>query len=205
MSGTITPGCWRTQLTATCDGVHPMVSATATTSLAMARFRSSLAAIDERLVQLTWREGVAIVWDRESLSETGRFAYRGEGWGLCHDGRRLYQSDGSDRLTVRDPRTFAALRSFGVTLEGQPVGRLNELECAEGWIYANLLGSDMILRIEPTSGRVGAVIDASGLLTPQERQQTDVLNGIAYDPDTATFLLTGKLWPKMFEVRFRRP
>lgn len=173
--------------------------------LAPELFGEGLAAIGDRLVQLTWRAGVAIVWDRSSLTESGRFGYPGEGWGLCSDGRRLYQSDGSDLLTVRDPESFAVRDRLAVTLEGQPVRQLNELECAEGWIYANLLGSDTIARIEPHSGRVTAVIDASGLLSAAERRQADVLNGIAYDEETGLFLLTGKLWPKMFEVSFRSP
>ena len=166
-------------------------------------FAEGLAAVGDSLLQLTWREGVAIVWDRASLTETARFGYPGEGWGLCSDGRRLYQSDGSEILTVRDPRSFAARRRITVTLEGQPLRQLNELECAEGWIYANLLGSDAIARIEPHSGRVAAVIDASGLLTPAERRAASVLNGIAYDAEKGVFLLTGKLWPRMFEVVFR--
>jgi glutamine cyclotransferase len=173
--------------------------------LAPQLFGEGLAAVGNHLLQLTWREGVAIVWDRDSLSETDRIAYAGEGWGLCGDGRRLYQSDGSDVLTVRHPHTFAVRHRVSVTLEGRALGQLNELECAEGWIYANLLGSDAIARIEPVSGRVAAVIDAAGLLTPAERRAADVLNGIAYDADAGVFLLTGKLWPRMFEVVFRPP
>ncbi|MFQ5350065.1 MAG: glutaminyl-peptide cyclotransferase [Thermoanaerobaculia bacterium] len=173
--------------------------------LAPELFAEGLAAVGESLVQLTWKEGVAIVWDRATLTETGRYGYTGLGWGLCSDGRRLYQSDGSEVLVVRHPRSFAARGRLSVTLEGQPVRQLNELECAEGWIYANLLGSDTIARIDPHSGRVTALIDASGLLTPSERQQADVLNGIAYDDEAGVFLLTGKYWPKMFEVVFRAP
>ena len=173
--------------------------------LAPELFGEGLAAVGESLIQLTWQEGVAIVWDRATLAETRRIGYSGEGWGLCSDGRRLYQSDGSSRLTIRDPESFAVRGRVSVTLQGQPVSQVNELECAEGWIYANLLGSDAIARIEPHSGRVTALIDASGLLTAAERQQADVLNGIAYDPETGLFLLTGKNWPRMFEVVFTRP
>jgi glutamine cyclotransferase len=90
-----------------------------------------------------------------------------------------------------------------VTLEGRPLPQLNELECAEGWVYANLLGSDLIARIDPHGGRVAALIDAAGLLSPAERERADVLNGIAYDAEEGVFLVTGKLWPKMFEVVFR--
>ncbi len=173
--------------------------------LAPELFGEGLAAVGESLIQLTWQEGVAIVWDRASLTETRRIGYAGEGWGLCSDGRRLYHSDGTDRLTVRDPETFAVRARLSVTFEERPVGQLNELECAEGWVYANLLGSDAIARIEPHTGRVTAVIDASGLLSAAERQEADVLNGIAYDADTGLFLLTGKYWPKMFEVVFKLP
>jgi glutaminyl-peptide cyclotransferase len=171
--------------------------------LAPELFGEGLAAVGETLVQLTWQEGVAIVWDRASLTETGRFGYAGEGWGLCSDGRRLFQSDGSHVLTVRDPRSFAVRDRLAVTVQGRPVQQLNELECAEGWIYANLLGSDEIARIDPHSGRVTAVIDASGLLSERERQGANVLNGLAYDEEKGLFLLTGKYWPKMFEVVFR--
>ena len=173
--------------------------------LAPGLFGEGLAAVGGRLVQLTWRAGVAIVWDRVSLTETGRHGYPGEGWGLCSDGRRLYHSDGSDVLIVRDPRSFAVRERISVTLRGQPLAQLNELECAEGWIYANLLGSDAIARIDPHSGRVAAMIDAAGLLSGTERQAADVLNGIAYDAEAGVFLLTGKYWPKMFEVRFEKP
>jgi glutaminyl-peptide cyclotransferase len=146
---------------------------------------------------------VAIVWDRSALTETGRLAYSGEGWGLCGDGRRLYHSDGSAVLTLRDPHTFATRGRVKVTLEGRPLPQLNELECAEGWVYANLLGSDLIARIDPHGGRVAALIDAAGLLSPAERERADVLNGIAYDAEEGVFPVTGQLWPKMFGVVFR--
>jgi glutaminyl-peptide cyclotransferase len=112
------------------------------------------------------------------------------------------QSDGSARLTFRDAASFAPLRTVAVTLAGQPLEHLNELECAEGWIWANVYGSDRIVRVDPASGEVGAVVDAGGLLTAEESVGTDVLNGIAYRPDTETFYLTGKLWPKVFVVVF---
>ncbi len=174
----------------------------AETALPPELFGEGLAAVGERLIQLTWREGVAIVYDRRTLAEEGRLRYDGEGWGLCDDGRRLYQSDGSANLTVRHRESFAELERLAVTLDGRPLDRLNELECAEGWIYANVFGSDQIVRIDPLSGRVAAVIDASGLLTPRQRRAADVLNGIAFDPASGRFLVTGKLWPRMFEVEF---
>jgi glutaminyl-peptide cyclotransferase len=165
-------------------------------------FAEGLALVGDRLIQISWKEQTALVYNRADFKQTGRFRYDGEGWGLCWDGKRLVMSDGSDHLTFRDPNTFAVLDTLNVTITGQPVYALNELECVDGLIYANVWQTDQILRIDPKEGRVTAVIDASGLLTPEERQKTDVLNGIAWDPEKKTFLITGKLWPKMFEVTF---
>jgi len=172
-----------------------------------ADFAEGLALVGEKLLQLTWREGVALVYDRKSLAKTGQFPYTGEGWGLCYDGKRLVMSDGSDRLTLRDPQTFAVITGSGggelkVTREGVPVERLNELECVGAAIYANVWQTDEILKIDAATGRVEASIDASGLLSPQERAKADVLNGIAWNPETRRFWITGKDWPKMFEVEF---
>ncbi|MFD3704175.1 glutaminyl-peptide cyclotransferase [Nocardia sp. NPDC058658] len=151
--------------------------------------------------QLTWQDGFAIARDPVTLAETGRADYEGEGWGLCAQPHRLVMSDGTGTLTFRDPVTFAQTGS--VTLSGYRDPKPNELDCAEdGTVYANNYPSDEILHIDPQTGRVLAVIDASGLLTPAERKGTDVLNGIAQLPGTDRFLLTGKYWPRMFEVRF---
>jgi len=166
-------------------------------------FAEGLALVGERLVQLTWREGLAPVYDRATFKRLAEFHYDGEGWGLCYDGRRLVMSDGSDRLFFRDPRTFAVLGSVAVTRDGVPVPQLNELECVGGAVWANVWQTDDILRIDPASGRVTGVAEATGLLTPEDRAAgAEVLNGIAYDPKTGRFWITGKLWPKMFEVRF---
>lgn len=165
-------------------------------------FGEGLTRVGERLIQLTWREGRALLWRPADLEALGELTYEGEGWGLCFDGVNLVQSDGSARLTVREADSFIPLRTLDVTLGGVPLGRLNELECAEGWIWANVYGSEQIVRIDPASGEVTAIVDASGLLGPEEREGVDVLNGIAYRPETETFFLTGKLWPKLFEVRF---
>jgi len=165
-------------------------------------FAEGLALADGRLIQLTWQTEKAFVYSRADFKELGEFRYDGEGWGLCYDGSRLVMSDGSDRLTFRDPKTFAVQSILNVTRSGQPARELNELECVDGLIYANVWQTDNILRIDPKTGKVTGVIDASGLLTPEERQKADVLNGIAWSPKTKTFLITGKLWPKMFEVRF---
>lgn len=165
-------------------------------------FGEGLARVGNRLIQLTWRENTALVWDLETLSEVARFDFAGEGWGLCYDGNHLVMSDGSSRLTVRDPQTFEAVREVEVTLRDGTVGRLNELECVGDRIYANVYTTDWIVRIDPESGRVDGLIDASGLLSAEERRGVDVLNGIAFDPGDRVFYLTGKLWPKLFAVRF---
>ncbi|HTQ78621.1 MAG TPA: glutaminyl-peptide cyclotransferase [Thermoanaerobaculia bacterium] len=167
-----------------------------------ADFAEGLALVGERLFQLTWREGVAFLYDRASFLKVGEFHYQGEGWGLCYDGKQLVMSDGSDRLTVRDPQTFTVIGEIAVRRDGVPVEQLNELECVGTAIYANVYQTDEIVRIDAATGRVTASIDASGLLTPEERQKTDVLNGIAWNPETRRFWITGKLWPKMFEVEF---
>jgi glutaminyl-peptide cyclotransferase len=142
------------------------------------------------------------VYDKNTFIRVGELGYQGEGWGLCHDGRALVMSDGSDALTVRAPDTFAITRTVKVTQAGRPLERINELECVGGDVYANVWMTDSIVRIDMKSGQVNATMDASGLLTPAERQGTDVLNGIAYDPADRTFLITGKLWPKLFRVKF---
>jgi glutaminyl-peptide cyclotransferase len=165
-------------------------------------FAEGLARVGDRLIQLTWQEGTALVYDLATFEQRGELPYSGEGWGLCFDGRRLILSDGSNRLSFRDPATFATTGGVNVTLDGRPVMQLNELECVDGAVYANVWQSDDILRIDPETGRVTTVIDASGLLTPREAAQAEVLNGIAYKPETKTFLITGKYWPKMFEVVF---
>ena len=165
-------------------------------------FGEGLARIDDRLVQLTWRARRGWVYDLETLRVVDEVSYESEGWGLCYDGARLWLSDGSARLAQHDTRTFDFLAELVVTLAGRPVPQLNELECAEGWIYANVYGSNDIVQIDPLTGEVAAIIDASGLLTPAQRENTDVLNGIAYDPDKETFYLTGKFWPRLFEVVF---
>lgn len=171
------------------------------------QFGEGLALVGERLIQLTWRNGVAHVWSADSFALEGSFAYEGEGWGLCHDGRRLVMSDGSARLTFRDPATFGILGAVTVHEAGLPLGELNELECVDGAVWANVYGSDRIVRIEPDSGRVSGSLDLSGILRPHPRDARAgaVLNGIARDPVEGTFLVTGKLWPELIEIRVHEP
>jgi len=168
-------------------------------------FAEGLERVGDRLIQLTWREQTAFVYDLETFEQIDTFSYTTEGWGLCYDGNVLYMSDGSPFLTLRDAETFEPIFSGLVTLQAQPVSRLNELECVGDVIWANVWQTDYILRIDKTNGVVTGIVDASNLLTEEERAALgaqDVLNGIAYNPDTDTFLITGKRWPKMFEVRF---
>ncbi|HEX6276932.1 MAG TPA: glutaminyl-peptide cyclotransferase [Polyangiaceae bacterium] len=170
-------------------------------SLASNLFGEGLALAGDRFFQLTWQNRVALTYDIE-LNPTGQFEYAGEGWGLCYDGRRLVMSDGSSRLFFRNPTTFAVTGDVEVRTATGPVSNLNELECVGSLVYANVWQTDVILRIDPSTGDVLHTIDASGLLTEAEAVGTDVLNGIAYDPRTSHFFITGKLWPKLFEVRF---
>jgi glutaminyl-peptide cyclotransferase len=163
-------------------------------------FGEGLALVDDRLIQLTWRSGVALVSDVQSLQGEDMLRYPGEGWGLCFDGTALVMSDGSSMLDLRDPNTMELLQEVTVWRGDRPLRKLNELECVGDDVYANIWQSNEIVRIDAKSGRVTAVIDASGLLTPAEAVRADVLNGIAYKPETDTFLLTGKLWPHVFEV-----
>ncbi|MBB5913083.1 glutamine cyclotransferase [Nocardia transvalensis] len=151
--------------------------------------------------QLTWKDGTAFARDPATLAERGRAGYDGEGWGLCTHGDRLVMSNGTGTLTFRDPATFAVTGS--VRLAGHRNAKLNELDCAaDGSVYANVWPTDHILRIDPDTGAVLADIDAGGLLSPADRAGADVLNGIAQLPGTDRFLITGKYWPVLLEVRF---
>jgi glutaminyl-peptide cyclotransferase len=165
-------------------------------------FGEGLALVDDQLIQLTWKEQIAYIYDVASFAPLGQRSYEGEGWGLCYDGSQLVMSNGSSSLTFRDPDSFEPIGQLPVTLDGQPLAQLNELECVGDSVYANVWLTDQIVRIDEATGRVTAVIDASGLLTPEEHRGADVLNGIAYDPATGHFLITGKDWPKLFEVQF---
>jgi glutamine cyclotransferase len=171
-------------------------------------FAEGLTRVDDRLIQLTWREGVALVWDAETFTLENVLAYRNEGWGLCYDGEHLWHSDGTAMLTRRDPATFAQTGFLTVSRAGLPVMRINELECVGGRIVANVWYSTDILVISSETGEAVAVIDGSGLLSEEERAALGpdaVLNGIAYREASDTWFLTGKLWPTLFEVRLTLP
>lgn len=163
-------------------------------------FGEGITVVGDRIWQLTWRDGVALEWDRASFTLLREVPMAGEGWGLCRDGDRLVRSDGTDLLRFHDPSTFAETGSVRVTLGGQPVPALNELECVDGQVYANVWRTDRIVRIDPADGTVDATIDATGLLDEQRRAGADVLNGIAA-VGSGELLLTGKNWPATFRVR----
>lgn len=172
-------------------------------------FGEGIAVVGDRIFQLSWVEGRAFVRNRSDFSVVREFTYEGEGWGLCHDGARLVMSDGSDHLFFRDAETFAVTGSVAVTLAGEPLDMLNELECVEGVVYANVWQTDHIARIDPTTGVVTGWIDTAlhagspvgaRLLEPADAENADVLNGIAWMPDRQHFLIGGKEWPRLFEV-----
>ncbi|MFC7220416.1 glutaminyl-peptide cyclotransferase [Streptomyces polyrhachis] len=168
-------------------------------------FGEGITLVGDALWQLTWRNGVAIERDASTLAERRRVRYYGEGWGLCHQPsqQRLVMSDGSSTLTFRDPRTFQETGRVRVTEAGRPLTQLNELECtADGAVYANIWQTDRIARIDPATGAVTATIDAAALHSQSGAPAADVLNGIAAIPATDEFLLTGKLWPTLYRVRF---
>jgi glutamine cyclotransferase len=165
-------------------------------------FGEGLAQVDDELIQLTWQEETAFIYSASSFDDKGTFEYDTEGWGLCYDGTDLVMSDGSSELAFRDPSTFEKLREVTVTNASEPVSALNELECVGDRVYANALGDDNIYEIDASTGSVTAIIDASSLYPEHRRSPNDVLNGIAFNPETGTFYVTGKNWPTLFEVAF---
>ena len=156
------------------------------------------------LIELTWRSEVALVYDRTTFEPRRTFKYTGEGWGLTEDGTSLIMSDGSAELRVLDPATFLERRRITVSAEGKPVRNLNELEVVKGEIFANIWQTDYLARVSPATGNVTGWVDLSGLLSAAERASTDVLNGIAYDAAHDRLFVTGKLWPKLFEITLAR-
>jgi glutamine cyclotransferase len=163
-------------------------------------FAEGLVLVDDELVQLTWREGVVHRWSLPPFEKLGEWSLLGEGWGLAYDGDSLIRSDGSALLTWHDAKTFAVERTLEVHRSGRAQSGLNELEWVDGDLYANVWGSDEIVRIDVESGDVTGFLVIQGLLSDLERSSADVLNGIAYRPDTGTLLITGKYWPKLFEL-----
>ena len=170
--------------------------------LAPRYFGEGLARLDGKLYQLTWKDHKGFIYDAVTLQQTGEFPYAGEGWGLTTDGTSLILSDGSNEIRFLDPRTFAVTRTIRATHEGKPVDHLNELEYIDGEIYANIWGADLIARIDPGTGRSTGVIDCTNVFPATQRKTPEqVLNGIAWHPQSKRLLITGKWWPEVFEVR----
>jgi glutaminyl-peptide cyclotransferase len=168
-------------------------------------FGEGLARVDDRLYWLTWKAGVVFVLDADTFEPRGRYEYAGEGWGLTFDGQNLVMSDGSATLRVIDPTNFSVVRRVTVREAGAPVDNLNELEYIDGEIWANVWFDDHILRIDPASGVVTARIDAAGLREALGQPgRAEALNGIAYDAAEQRIYVTGKYWPRLFEIETRR-
>ena len=167
-------------------------------------FGEGLAILGDHAYQLTWQTQLGFVYDLATFQQEKTFSYTGEGWGLTTDGHSLIMSDGSSQIRFLDPATFAVQRTITVTNQGQPMLAINELEYIKGEIYANVWQTPYVARIDPATGRLLGVIDFTGLLAPEDlRPGTDVLNGIAYDDAGDRLFVTGKNWPKLFEVHLK--
>jgi glutamine cyclotransferase len=159
------------------------------------------------LIGLTWKNQEGYVFDLDSFDFEHKFAYSGEGWGMTRNDRNLLMSDGTSTIRVLDPATLKQVGAINVTMQGQPIDQINELEWIKGQIYANIWQTNRIARIDPKTGHVTAWIDMSGLLSHSDREAAgaDVLNGIAYDAKTDRMFVTGKYWPNLFEIKLVPP
>ncbi len=168
-------------------------------------FGEGLVLVGQSLFEITWTSGIAFEYDAKSFAPIKQFKYEGEGWGLATDGTSIIMSDGTAVLRWRDASTFAVQKSVTVTDHGTPVTQLNELEWVKGEIWANVWQSDQIVRIDPVTGNVRGWIDLAGILPAMDRRGSeDVLNGIAYDAKADRLFVTGKLWPKLFEITLKK-
>lgn len=168
-------------------------------------FAEGMTVFHNKVFQLTWQEQKGFIYDPATFQQQGEFAYQGEGWGLTHDGQSLIMSDGTNQIRFLDPSTLQTTRTISVFDGGEPVEKLNELEYIDGEIYANIWQTDRIVRIEPKSGKILGWIDLTGLLNTKDRSgEEDVLNGIAYDAAGKRLFVTGKMWPKLFEIEIVR-
>jgi glutaminyl-peptide cyclotransferase len=169
-------------------------------------FGEGITVFNQQIFELTWRSGIGFVYEQNSFRRLRSFNYSGEGWGLANDGADMFMSDGSAQIRVWDPVTLQEKRRMTVRDAGKPVISLNELECVQGEIYANVWQTDRIVRIAPATGRVVGWVNLRGLLSAADRaENTDVLNGIAYDALGDRLFVTGKLWPKVFEIKLVPP
>jgi glutamine cyclotransferase len=167
-------------------------------------FAEGIAYFKGKIYQLTWQHQLGFIYDAESFEKLGEFSYRGEGWGLTSDRESLIMSDGTNRLRFLNPENFQVNRTISVMDGNAPVGSLNELEYVQGEIYANIWHQERVARIEPQTGRVVGWIDLTGLRSLSDVHDNEaVLNGIAYDESKDRLFVTGKLWPKLFEIRLK--
>lgn len=174
------------------------------TRLAPELFGEGLAQVENRLIQLTWKSHKGFVYNADTFHVAREFSYDTEGWGLTSDGKNLILSDGSSDLYYLDPQTFAVVKKLAVRMNGRPIPELNELEFIEGEIWANVWQTDLILRIDPSTGTVASFLNLTGILPPAEQPGADgVLNGIAYDSEKKRIFVTGKLWPRIFEIKLK--
>ncbi|MDD4446485.1 MAG: glutaminyl-peptide cyclotransferase [Methanothrix sp.] len=166
-------------------------------------FGEGIALWKDRIIQLTWQSGLGLVYGKENMTEIGNFSYQTEGWGITTDNKSLIMSDGTDVLHILDPESFKELGRILVTANGKPLQGLNELEYIKGQIYANVWPTNWIAIISPESGEVKGKINLQGILQESDLQgsRVDVLNGIAYDASGDRLFVTGKLWPKLFEIK----
>jgi glutaminyl-peptide cyclotransferase len=171
--------------------------------LPAALFGEGITFWDDRLLSLTWKDHFGYVFDLKTFTQKERYSYEGEGWGLTRNDREIILSDGTADLRFLNPQSLLETHRVHVTANGKPIDQLNELEWVKGEVFANIWQTDKIARINPVSGKVVGWIDLTGLLPTGDRQPgyTDVLNGIAYDAATDRLFVTGKLWPKLFEIR----
>jgi glutamine cyclotransferase len=168
-------------------------------------FAEGIALLKGKIYQLTWQDQEGFIYDAWTFQKIGKFSYRGEGWGLTTDGESLILSDGTNRIRFLDPANFQVRKTVAVVDDLKPLTEINELEYVQGEIYANVWHANRIARIDPQTGNVLGWIDLTGLLAPGEVQDEEaVLNGIAYDADSGRLFVTGKLWPKLFEIRLKR-
>lgn len=167
-------------------------------------FAEGMTILQDKVYQLTWQSHKGFIYDPSSFDKIGEFTYYGEGWGLTHNGQSLIMSDGTNVIRFIDPANFDVQRTIEVTENGQPVRNLNELEYIKGEIFANIWQTQRIVRIDPQTGKVNSSIDLTGLLPVEDQTgNVDVLNGIAYDAAGDRLFLTGKWWPKLFEIRLK--
>ncbi|MBL7184864.1 MAG: glutaminyl-peptide cyclotransferase [Phycisphaerae bacterium] len=165
-------------------------------------FGEGITIFEDRIIQLTYLSRVGFVYDKNTFEQLEEFKYPTEGWGLTHDGKHLIMSDGTPMIYFLDPQTFARVRKIMVLDQNTPIGWVNELEYIDGQIYANVWPGDRIARIDPETGQIIGWIDCEGLLTARDKNdEIDVFNGIAHDPATGRLFVTGKCWPKLFEIK----